>query len=69
MKGYGRFGNVTILSRLKEARLSNYIAGSYEQEQAVLKCREFVADGINKIRGGQGLFFQGPVGTGNLIWP
>jgi DNA replication protein DnaC len=53
-----------IPSRLKEARLSNYIAGSYEQEQAVLKCREFVADGINKIRGGQGLFFQGPVGTG-----
>jgi DNA replication protein DnaC len=53
-----------IPSRLKEARLSNYIAGSYEQEQAVLKCKEFVADGINKIRGGQGLFFQGPVGTG-----
>ncbi len=35
-----------------------------EQEQAVRKCREFAEEGLENIKVGKGLFFQGPVGTG-----
>lgn len=58
------WGAYNIPFRLKGARLDNYIADTMEQEQAVKKCREFAEKGLENIKAGKGLFFQGPVGTG-----
>lgn len=51
-------------SRLAEASLDNYIPGCAEQERAVEKCRIFAGQGLDNIAQGNGLFLQGPVGTG-----
>lgn len=53
-----------IPRRLVQASFTNYQQASPEKEQALNKCQAFATKGLDIIRQGQGLFLQGPVGTG-----
>ena len=58
------WSSVGIPPRLAHAALANYKPTCPEQERALQKCRTFARNGLDNIARGQGLFFQGPVGTG-----
>jgi len=58
------WSSIGVPSRLAEASLDNYQPGCTEQERALEKCRMFAGQGIDNIAQGNGLFLQGPVGTG-----
>jgi DNA replication protein DnaC len=53
-----------IPPRLSNASFANYEPACPEKEQALKKCQAFVQKGLDLIKQGNGLFFQGPVGTG-----
>ncbi|MDD3878976.1 MAG: ATP-binding protein [Syntrophomonas sp.] len=53
-----------IPPRLINASFSNYKPVCLEKERALTKCQAFTAKGLDIIRQGQGIFLQGPVGTG-----
>jgi len=58
------WSSIGIPPRLAHATLANYKPTCPEQERALQKCRAFARNGLDNIARGQGLFFQGPVGTG-----
>ena len=58
------WSSIGIPPRLSPAALSNYIPDGAEKENALRKCQEFAAQGLENISRGRGLFLQGPVGTG-----
>jgi len=58
------WSSIDIPPRLAHATLANYRPTCPEQERALQKCRTFARNGLDNIARGQGLFFQGPVGTG-----
>jgi len=58
------WSSLRIPPRLAGASFETYKPTCPEQERALEKCRAFVANGLDNIDQGQGLFFQGPVGTG-----
>lgn len=53
-----------IPPRLVHASFTNYKPACPEKEMALHKCQAFVQKGLDLIKQGNGLFFQGPVGTG-----
>lgn len=53
-----------VPKKLKNATLSNYTPNNQNQAQALKKCTEYAASGLENINRGEGLFFFGPVGTG-----
>lgn len=53
-----------IPRRLERASFANYEPAGLEKEQALKKCQDFADKGLDIIRQGQGIFLQGPVGTG-----
>lgn len=53
-----------IPPRLSNASFANYEPDCSEKEQALNKCQAFVQKGLDLIKQGNGLFLQGPVGTG-----
>ena len=53
-----------VPKKLKNATLSNYTPNNQNQAQALKKCTEYTASGLENIKQGEGLFFFGPVGTG-----
>lgn len=59
------WSSCSIPSRLAEASFDSFKPDCPEKEQALIKCRTFAENGIDNIFRGQGLFLQGPVGTGN----
>jgi len=58
------WSSIGIPPRLAHATLENYSSTCLEQERALQKCRAFARNGLDNIARGQGLFFQGAVGTG-----
>jgi|GEM_PF-3381507 len=54
-----------IPPRLAQASFANYQTAEPEKEQALKKCHAFAEKGLEIINQGQGIFLQGPVGTGN----
>lgn len=50
--------------RLAAATFNNYVPACQEKVQALNKCQTFAEQGMDIILKGQGLFLQGPVGTG-----
>lgn len=58
------WGTYGIPDRYINAKFSNYYPTCPEQTAAREKCRAFAADSNRIFREGQGLFLQGPVGTG-----
>lgn len=53
-----------IPPRLINASFANYEPICLEKKQALTKCQAFAEKGLDIIRHGQGIFLQGPVGTG-----
>lgn len=50
--------------RLVDASFANYEPACQEKAQALNRCQNFAAKGMDIIQQGYGLFLQGPVGTG-----
>jgi len=53
-----------IPPRLINASFANYEPICQEKKQALTQCQAFAEKGLDIIRHGQGIFLQGPVGTG-----
>jgi len=53
-----------IPRRLAQVSFASYEPAGPEKEQALKRCQTFAGKGLDIIQQGQGLFLQGPVGTG-----
>lgn len=58
------WSSCSIPPRLAEASFDSFKPDCPEKEQALMKCRTFAENGMDNIFRGQGIFLQGPVGTG-----
>lgn len=56
--------SIGIPPRLAQASFASYQTAKPEKEQALKKCQAFAEKGLEIISQGQGIFLQGPVGTG-----